>query len=122
MNIPDHNNVYGEFKTTGGMRPVLTAVRKLTGVDQAFIYTSSFNGAEVLHFSAAEFDFESTPLGIHDHLLNGAVAGSTAEILEIVQAIAEAFTTACIEGKFEIYDDARNLVELVPDQTTGEQP
>ncbi|WP_254509934.1 hypothetical protein [Anatilimnocola floriformis] len=117
MTIPDHNNVYGALKTTAGLQSVLNALRSLSGIEKAFIYTSSHNGAETLHFSSAEFDFVSTPLEIHEHLLNGAVAGPPAQIAGTVQTIAAALTVAGIEAKFEINDENQNPVELVPAQT-----
>lgn len=111
---PDSNNVYGRVVTPTGLGPVLRAMQRLVGEGRVSIDTSQFDGAETLHFSTGDADFESTPLGDGSHLLNGGVGGTPDELVAFVRAMSQAFAEAGIDHRFEVYDDQHNLVGLVP--------
>src|SRR5688572_24499419 len=81
MRIPRTNNVYSQVIAPDGLRPVLAAVERALGPGNASLYRSRAGGAEVLRIRSDTADFESLPLpGGIEHLLNGAVAGSSDDV------------------------------------------
>jgi len=113
--IPEANNVYGILTALQGMEPVLRAVEHLFAGDQAPIYRSGYNRTATLCLCSDWVEFESTPLedGIQ-HLFNGAVGGSLAEVVGFARALCEALQKAGIEHRFEIYDEEQHLVQFIP--------
>lgn len=112
--IPNFNNVYGHVISSRGLDDVLRAVQPLVAEGRAWIYVSGYDGARTLHLQTDSLDFESTPLDTGTHLLNGGVGGTLEEVLAVVEAMSEKLSLAGIEHSFEVYDEARNLLKVVP--------
>jgi hypothetical protein len=107
------NNVYGEIIAPHGLETVLRAVEPLATGGRAYIYRSSYSGAETLHLVSDQVNFESDPLGAGEHLFNGGVGGSLDGVVDFVRALSDALHKAGIEHRFEVYDDEHNLVQEV---------
>lgn len=111
--LPDGNNVYGHVVTPAGLSPVLAAVRPLASGGRVWLKTSGYDGATTLHLETDTLDFATTPLDGERHLFNGGVAGSTAEVVVLVESLSAALSAARVEHSFEVYDAAQNLVCVV---------
>jgi hypothetical protein len=108
--LPDGNNVYGIIVSASGLRPVLNAVQRFVGNDNAYIYVSGYNGVSTLYCSTEKCDFESTPLDDRfQYLLNGSVAGSVEDVTGFVKELSRCLSDAKIKHSFEIYDESENL-------------
>lgn len=112
--IPDASNVYGHVVTPAGLNPVLAAVRPLAIGGRVWLKTSGYDGATTLHLETDTLDFATTPLGGGSHLFNGGVAGSTAEVVALVERLSAALSGGGVEHNFEVYDADQNLVCVIP--------
>lgn len=118
--LTDRNNVFGMIKASHGLKPILRAIAGLVADGgRAAISRSGFDGATKVRMTTDAADFESTPLGGGEHLLNGGVGGSIDEVLEFVRALSGALSEARVEHRFEVYDNDNQLVQIIP-LPTGE--
>ena len=113
MRIPRTNNVYGQVVAPDGLRPVLVAVERALGPGAASMFRSRAGAAEVLRIRSDAADFESLPLpGGIEHMLNGAVAGSTDDVAAFARGLSAAFVDAKVEHTIEVHDGRRIVLSL----------
>jgi hypothetical protein len=115
--IPDANNVYGQVVAPLGLSHVLAAVRPFATGGRVRLKTSGYDGATTLHLETDTLYFATTPLGGGEHLFNGGVAGSTAEVVVRVERLSASLSAAGVEHSFEVYDADQNLVCVIPMST-----
>lgn len=112
--LPDANNVYGHVVAPQGLAPVLAAVRPLSTGGRALLNTSGYDGTTTLHLETETLDLATTPLGGGRHLFNGGVAGTADEVVARVQSLSAALSAVGVEHGFEVYDESRTLVCVIP--------
>jgi hypothetical protein len=105
--VPPKNYVYGQILAPRGMRPVFKSIQSLVGSEHAHIRISGYDGTPILWVSTEWCELESTPLeNSKEHLLNGAIAGSTEAVVEFVTALSRSLAAAGIDHRFEVYDES----------------
>ena len=107
------NNVYGQVIAPSGLRPVQVAAERALGPGTAAVFRPRASDAETLRIRSDTADFESLPLpGGMEFLLNGAVAGSAAEVAAVVRALSAALLELKVEHTFEGHDGRRVVLSL----------
>jgi hypothetical protein len=107
------NNVYGQVVAPDGLRAVFDAAERVVGPGCASLFHARAGGPKMLRIRTDAADLESIPLpGGMEHLLNGAVGGSTEEVAAFVRALSASLTEANVEHAFEVHDGKRIVLSL----------
>ena len=110
-------NVFGSLHSAVGLQPVAAALCSRLGLtpDQVWIKRCEFDGVETLLIQTETCSLESQPTETPGTwLFNGAVDGTSEEIIDTLLPIVQILHWAGFPTEFEIYDSAFRLVGKCP--------
>lgn len=112
-----YNNVYGILFCNSSLKKPYKILRDRLGLTEAevYLYKSQFDGAESLKVRTDIYDLETDKTDRDsEYLLNGEVAGETAEVITRIKEIADVLNLNNYRCHFEIYDDNSEFLDEYP--------
>ena len=112
-----YKHIYG-ILICSSLEKLCKILRDRLGLTKAevYLYKSQFDGAESLKVRTDIYNLETDKTDRDsEYLLNGEVAGETAEVINRVEAIAHVLNQNKHRCHFEIYDDNSEFLGEYPE-------